>query len=373
MNLAPAPGDPVRVVLDHRIFAHQTYGGISRYFAGIAPLLGQHGIAPRIVAPLYVNHYLERLPAELVWGRRIDEWRGARRLSRALGDALARPLASLSGARIVHETFFGRERLAPRGAALVLTVYDMTHELFADELGDAPTCIAKAAAIARADRILCISQSTLDDLVRLYPEAEARARVTHLGFDAQTFVRQAPPASLGQRPYLLHVGYRASYKNFSGLLDAFAGSPRLRAEFDLVCGGGPAFSEDERALIARHGLVDRVRQIAGGDTKLAALYAGAALFVYPSLYEGFGIPPLEAMAAGCPVVAVRASSVPEVCGQAAHYAEDGSPEALGVAIEAVVWSAGRQAELRTAGAERIIGFTWERTAAQTAACYRELA
>jgi glycosyltransferase involved in cell wall biosynthesis len=363
----------IRVAFDHRIFVTQAWGGVSRYFVGMAQCLPAQGIQPRIVAPLHHNHYVAVLPRSQVWGWRLPEFAGSRRLTLAAGDALARPLARLAGAQIVHETYYGLTGLAPRGARLVLTVYDMIHELYANEIGDDATRTIKAAAIARADRILCISQSTLNDLVRFYPEVEARARVTLLGFDAATFVPRAGADGAGDRPYLLHVGHRASYKNFGGLLGAYAGSRRLRAEFDLVCGGGPTFNDGERELIAKHGLAGQVQQVAADDATLAGLYAGAALFVYPSLYEGFGIPPLEAMAAGCPVVAVRASSVPEVCGEAAHYAEDGSPEALGAAIEAVVWSPQRQAELRAAGAERVKQFTWEWTAAATAACYRELA
>lgn len=364
-------GDPVRVVLDHRIFATQAWGGVSRYFVGMARHLPALGVKPRVVSPLHHNRYLSTLPRGQVWGWRLPEFGGSRRLAMACDDALARPLAALSGAQIVHETYYGQSNLVPKGAAIVLTIYDMIHELF-DKGNSSDTARAdKAAAIARADRILCISHSTLSDLLRFYPEAEGRARVTHLGFDAGTF-GPGGSARADFRPFLLHVGHRRGYKNFAGLLGGYASSARLRSGFDLVCGGGAPFDAAELGLIAEHGLEGKVRHVPADDATLAVLYAGAALFIYPSLYEGFGIPPLEAMAAGCPVVAVRASSVPEVCGEAAHYAEDGSPEALGAAIEAVVWSPCRHAELRAAGAERIKGFTWKQTAAQTAACYKEL-
>lgn len=363
--------DPIRVVFDHRIFAVQTHGGISRYFAGIAPLLGGHGFAPRLVAPLHHNEYLAKLPGGLIWGRRIPEFRGSRRLALAVDGAMARALAKLAKAQIVHETYFGDTRHAPSSAAIVLTVYDMIHELFGEASGSAAARVDKSAAIARADRILCISHSTLNDLLRFYPEAEPRASVTHLGFDAAIFSGAATATPQG-RPYLLHVGQRGVYKNFAGLLGGYAASPRLQADFDLVCAGGPPFDRAELSAIAGLGLQGRVHRRAADDATLSQLYAGAALFVYPSLYEGFGIPPLEAMAASCPVVAVNASSVPEVCGDAAHYAADGSPEALRTAIEEVVYSSDRQARLRAEGARRLALFTWERTAAATARCYREL-
>lgn len=372
MSHLPAPADPVRVVLDHHIFATQAYGGISRYFAGIAPLLGVHGIAPRIIAPLHQNAYIAELPPSLVWGWRISGFRGSRRLAMLIDDTLAAPLARAHGARIVHETYFSPRRHAPRGAAIVLTVYDMIHELFPETMQDPHTSRHKAAAIRRADRILCISESTRRDLLRFFPEVESRTSVTLLGFD-RLLANDTIPASSASRPYLLHVGARGGYKNFAALLDAYARSRRLPLDFDLVSVGTAPFSQNEAEVIARHGLEQKVRLVQADDAGLKLLYSGAAAFVYPSLYEGFGIPPLEAMSANCPVIVVDRSSVPEVCGEAAEYSSDGSSETLRIAIEAVVYSIERTAKLRTAGKTRLADFSWERTAAATAACYWELA
>ena len=361
----------LRTVFDHRIFADQTHGGISRYFAGIAPLMANYGCDARIIAPLHRNAYIAELPPSLVWGWHIPRFRGSRRLAMMLGDTLAAPLAKAHGARIVHETYFDEKRHAPREAAIVLTVYDMIHELFPEIMRDSQAIRHKAAAIRRADRILCISESTRRDLLRFFPEVEARASVTLLGFVGH-FSSDSVTGSGGFRPYLLHVGARGGYKNFAALLYAYAESPRLPSDFDLVCVGNAPFTPAEGEVITIHGLEQKVRLVQADDDALIQLYAGAAAFVYPSLYEGFGIPPLEAMAANCPVIAVNRSSVPEVCGEAADYSPDGSAETLRTAIESVVYSQHRTSELRAAGQERLAQFSWERTAAATAACYWEL-
>jgi glycosyltransferase involved in cell wall biosynthesis len=359
------------VAFDHRIFTTQKYGGISRYFAAIAPLLRAHGCHPTIIAPLHINAYLNGLPHGIVWGARIPTFRGSSRVSLVIDRFMARPLAAACDARIVHETYYGARSYTPQGAATVLTVYDMIHELFPNLMPDERTRELKAAAIGRADRILCISESTRRDLLHFFPEVEARTSVTLLGFDGQFSVPVRPTQDV-KRPYLLYVGPRSAYKNFASLLDAYAQSSFLAADFDLACIGGGSFIPAELQAIRRHGLEAKVLQYDANDTELVRWYGEAAAFVYPSLYEGFGIPPLEAMAAGCPVVAVRVSSVPEICGSAAEFADDGSAESLRVAIEGVVYSPTRLVELREAGRKRLTGFSWNRTAMETAAVYREL-
>ena len=362
----------MKIAFDHQIFAAQEYGGVSRYYVRLAQELAVAGNDVRVVAPFYVNAYLPELPPGIVMGRRVrpSQWGG--RAMRMIDQSAAAPLLARLAPDIVHETYFAARRTAPRRARTVLTVYDMVHELFpASFPANDRTAALKTVAVARADHVLCISESTRRDLIAVHPSAASKASVTLLGFDPPA-ARPADSDAPAARPYLLFVGQRGGYKNFAGLLEAYASSPVLRAGFELLAVGGGAFSAVESAAIAAHGLGDHVRQAAATDAALQSYYAGAAAFIYPSLYEGFGIPPLEAMAAGTPVVAVDAGSVPEVCGDAVAYAPPGDIGALRSAIEGVVGSPSRTDELVAAGRARLAHFSWARCAAETATIYRSL-
>jgi glycosyltransferase involved in cell wall biosynthesis len=169
------------------------------------------------------------------------------------------------------------------------------------------------------------------------------------------------------------VGSRGGYKNFSGLLKAFATSPKLKNEFDIVTFGGGAFNKQELQLIKQLGFKNhQVRQIGGGDDILAALYHQAAAFVYPSLYEGFGLPPLEAMAAGCPVVSSNTSSMPEVVRDAGEYFDPINIDEMQNAIEKVVFSNTLQKDLIALGYKNIEHFSWQKCARETLTVYKEL-
>lgn len=359
----------MKIAFDHQIFAQQQYGGISRYFVRLAGELASAGNGVKVAAPFHSNAYLGELPPELVIGRHVEPSLWASRVMRLANAALIRPLLAKVGPDIVHETYYAARGHAPRRARTVLTVYDMIHEKFpASFPASDPTAALKAAAIARADHVICISESTRCDLIEYHPGVARKSSVTLLGFDPAPRAGDAAP----ERPFLLFVGKRGGYKNFMGLLDAYAASLALRRDFDLLAAGGGAFLPDEVAAIAAHGLTRQVRQQPADDRVLQACYAGATVFIYPSLYEGFGIPPLEAMAAGTPVVAIAAGSVPEVCADAAAYAPPGDIAALTAAIEAVAFDAAEAARLAAAGTERLKRFSWARCAAETADIYRSL-
>lgn len=359
----------LRVAFDHQVFATQAHGGISRYFAALAVALGPVGIEARIVAPLHVNHDLGRLPPSLVTGFRLADGDWARRASRIAGDRLGALALATFRPAVVHQTYYPARPAGGR-YPIVTTVHDMIHELFpaSFEPGD-PTAARKAAAIARADHVICVSEATARDLVALHPAAAAKVSVVPHGF--APFAGR-PVAPRHPRPYLFFLGHRHGYKNFAGLVAALAVTPTLR-DFDLVAVGGGSFTATELAAIADTGLGGRVHHRAADDAQLAGWMRGAAAFVYPSLYEGFGFPLLEAMAAGTPVIALAGGAVSETCGDAARLVPRGDPEALGDAIAGVVLSPSTPAQLIAAGERRVAQFDWQRCAALTAEIYRGLA
>jgi glycosyltransferase involved in cell wall biosynthesis len=362
----------IRVGLDHWIFTDQHRGGISRYFAGMVGHMPEFGVDPKVLAPLYINDSLRSAPKDLVWGRPLPWSRRNQVISKAVGRTLAVPLARMTGAQVVHETYFSSTRTAPKKVPVVLTMYDMIHEIYPGHFHpDDSTVTNKPISIARADWIICISEQTRRDLIRFYPQAEAKSSVVYFGFD-QRFQPDPSRPRLHERPYILYVGVRRKYKNFLGLLSGYAQSRLPQEAIDLVCIGGGEFEAKEREAIERSGVSRMVHRLEASDEALQSWYQHALLFAYPSLYEGFGIPPLEAMAADCPVVAVRAGPVPEVCGDAAQFAEPDAPETMVQALEAVALSPERAADLRLRGREQIGKFSWRKCAAETCNVYKSL-
>jgi len=366
----------VRVAFDHHIFAIQRYGGVSRYFVELARRLATDVAAEvAVVAPLHINHYLTQFR-----GQRFARgcyfpytFRGDIRIVSLL-NRLAAPLA-WRGMRpdIVHETFFSNEPVG-HGRRRVVTVYDMIHELFPEEFANAATMsAAKRAAVARADHVICISESTRKDLTRLYGLDPARTSVVHLGH-SMTVDRPvlSEAACAGRMPVILYVGQRSGYKNFRRFTQAYASSALLRGEFEIVAFGGPPFSAQESLELEQLGIRDRVRHESGADDELVLRYKTAAAFVYPSLYEGFGIPPLEAMSWGCPVACSTGGSIPEVVGDAGIYFDPNSSVEICNAIERIVTTPSLQAELRARGYLRIQNFSWDRCAAETVGVYQSL-
>ena len=263
---------------------------------------------------------------------------------------------------VFHSTYY---RLPESGRAkVVTTVYDYTYERFAGVHRRVVHSWQKRKAIAGSDRIICISESTRRDLIEFSGVSSAeRAVVIPLGVsDEFRHVRD-----IERRPQVLFVGARGRYKNFGSVVDAISGLHGI----DLVCVGGGAFTRAELEMLERR-LPRRYR--ASGYLSTAALneeYNRSLCLAYPSLYEGFGIPILEAMRAGCPVIAVNRSSVPEVAGDAAELLELGHPDEIRFAIERLMDTATRD-ELVRRGKVQAAKFSWDHTFRSTVAVYEEL-
>jgi glycosyltransferase involved in cell wall biosynthesis len=181
------------------------------------------------------------------------------------------------------------------------------------------------------------------------------------------------PGRVIDGPYVLFVGIRPAYKNFDLLLKAFASLPEIRSSHQLVLFGGQPLRDVEVELIRSLGLSDRVKWLGSGDdAMLANLYTHAAVYAYPSLYEGFGMPLLEAFTYRCPVVASSASSLPEVGGDAALYFDPTSVDDLAEKISRILSDESLRQKLIAAGIERLNLFSWDRCARETADFYRRL-
>ena len=366
----------MRTAFDYQIFTHQTFGGISRYFAELAEGLMTLEQQVQVFAPLHRNSYLDSLPLELVCGRRVSRYPlKTAHFFLTYNELVSRRQMAKWKPEIVHQTFYCGRSVAPLGCPTVITVFDMIHELFTDEIrGGGSTVAIEKIAVDRADHVICISENTKKDLMQIYGTPEEKISVVLLGFnqfDKNLHCSAARPSVV--KPFCLFVGSRGGYKNFTGMLKAVAASPRLLADFNIIAFGGSAFSGAEQSLIRSLGFsANQVQQIGGSDALLGDYYRTARAFVYPSLYEGFGIPPLEAMAHNCPVISSNTSSMPEVVGDAGEYFDPSDTGDFCRAIEAVVYSESRVQSLKILGAARLAHFSWSKCAKETLDIYQAL-
>ena len=366
----------MRIAFDYQAFVLQSYGGISRYFTRLAQGLLDLEQQVGIFAPLYRNNYLPSLPQEAVYGRHINRYPPkTARLFLAYNQFRSRSQIARWKPDLVHETYYAKSGSAPRKCPTAITVYDMIDELLPNKSPEAVNAAAiKRSAINRADHIFCISENTKLDLIRLHRTNSNKISVVYLGFDqfAAQECSQIQDA-LSSKPFLLYVGQRAGYKNFTGFLKAISASERLMFDLDVVAFGGPQFSSDELCLFQSLGFAKgQVQHKIGSDDLLGNLYNSARAFVYPSLYEGFGIPPLEAMAHGCPVISSNTSSMPEVIGSAGEFFDPTDIDDMRRAIELVVYSENRVNDLILSGKNQLATFSWDKCAYETLNVYRSL-
>lgn len=366
----------LRVFFGPQIFQLQKYGGISRYFVELAKSISIRGHADvGLCASGSLNEYMTQLPCRIVYGTPISGRLKNYQLRRAAEILQEEYLVRAFRPDVIHETYYRQSFRGPRAPKRVVTVYDMIHERLADSFEPADrTAELKACAVQQADHVICISECTRRDLIEFLDVPPEKITVIYLASSMPIVANEGRRSrhTLSQRPYLLYVGARSGYKNFWRFAEAVASSAAL-AEFDVICFGGGGLTVSERERLSVLGLDgQRLRQMPGDDTLLAQCYQGASCFVYPSLYEGFGIPPLEAMANGCPVVCSDTSSIPEVVADAGEYFDPQDTEAVAHAIERVALSRERTRELIEKGFVRARAFSWDQCADLTLAVYRSL-
>jgi alpha-1,3-rhamnosyl/mannosyltransferase len=266
----------------------------------------------------------------------------------------------------------------------VVTIYDLIGRRFPTALPvhtRALFHLTTGLALRTSAHILTISASARDDIISYYQVAERRITVTHLAAD-QRFCPQPPEAIARLRAahglpprYVLYVGANKPHKNLERLVLAWAQVHHAHTDACLVLAGheDPRYHQ-VRHLVAERGLTGATRFLPDvSEADLPALYSGADCFVFPSFYEGFGLPPLEAMACGTPVLCANVSSLPEVVGRAALLVDPSSVTDMARGLRTLLTNPSLRDDLRQRGLQRAETFSWQRTARETLAVYEAVA
>ncbi len=357
----------MRVLYDTQCFDFQKYGGISRYFVELMRH-SEGACAWELPIKYSSNINLQSLPSvatQTLLERR--EIRGKQRYMNWVNRRLTRARMARGEYDLFHPTYYDPYFLRHlRGRPFVLTVHDMIHELFPQHMGKGDmSAVHKKLLCREANQIIAISNHTKRDLIEIYDVDPANIAVVYHGSTMKPTTKRK--LTLPEH-YILFTGQRSGYKNFARLAEAFA---QLDSSLHLVCTGLP-FSSEELELMARLKILDRTQVLYASEEELAELYSRAMLFVFPSLYEGFGIPILEAFACGCPIALSDASCFPEIARGAGAYFDPNHVDSILHTLERLLSDQAQRKSLVEQGAEELARFSWERTAQQTLELYHTL-
>jgi len=357
----------MNIVIDASVYESRGQRGIARIFTNTLPLIcDAHPEVnvtlifrkpPQMAYPQHPQIKIIFLPNVY----RLRPWRFWKTRYKMVQDGLILLLVGLNPRNIWFSTYFTTPPSKWRGKQVVF-VHDMIYELFRELMPESKKVIElKRNAILHADKVFCNSETTASDLVRLYPTVQSKVIVTHLSHDKFfTHLSKDMIKTVITEEFILYVGKRDYYKDFATLLEAYAQwKHKTKIRLFLV---GPELTSEEKSSIVGLGLINNIKIFANADDQtLRDLYNQALAFVYPSLYEGFGIPLLEAMACGCVVIASRIPSTLEIVKDAPVYFEPDNPASLNEALDVIF----DEEEINThiaKGYQISSEYSWEKTA-----------
>ncbi len=368
----------MNLLYDHSIFRLQKYGGISRYFYELITRLAvREDVSINLFEGFHINEYglsTHKQNFNQYRGFKVPEIQYIGYSFEIINKTWFDKVYSKSDFDIYHPTYYRNDLKKFKNKPVVLTVHDMIHEKFSNQFWNSKWVLeSKRISIESADIIICVSENTKKDLIKFYNFPENKIKVIYHG----NSLKETNELALNvlkiyniTKPYILYVGDRRGYKNFSLLLDVFR--THFSDQFSLICFGGNSFNSKELKTIKKFNISNKITQIKGSDYLLSSLYKNAFCFICPSLYEGFGIPLLEAMAMGCPVIASNTSSIPEVVGQAGILFDPLSRKSLINAIESLIDSESKRNELIKLGKEQEKKFSWDKMANETLGIYKSV-
>lgn len=345
----------MKVIFDHQLFSWQRLGGASKYFCMLLKNLPPEEWIT--TCKWSNNEYVEHLnlfPHKNFLKNHFFKGQGL--IMHYLNKPYSRHLIGKGDFDVYHQTHFDPFALKSLGTKPMVTTF---HDINFSTYNPDPKIVEwQRISLNRADRIIAVSHNTKKDLVELFNISPDKVTVIHHGIElpGDTAVKR-----LFHFPYLLYVGSRGSHKNFKNLAKAFSLLTKDFPDLKLVC-TWREFTPQEWSFFKELGIDRNVVHLRASEDEINSLYRYAEAFVFPSLYEGFGIPLLEAMSNHCPVILARSSCLPEIAADAGLYFEPEEVEDIYTKIRQVLDSADLRNDLINKGDKRVKDFSWKKCA-----------
>lgn len=351
----------------------QNYGGISRVFTELYKQFERDpNVEPILPILLSDNEYIGEI--KKVWSIFPYNKSFAKKLFYYVVNRIYSTFFLLKGDFEIFQPTYYDPYFLPflKKKSFVLVIHDMTHEIFPETVSSRDKTIEwKEKLVHRAERIIAISENTKKDIVKFYDINEKKIDVVYWATSLKISNTDLN-IDLPKR-YILFVGNRNTYKNFELFFKSIAKLLKENKDLSLLCAGSSKFSEKEIEMFNGLGVTNKVKHIRfKDDNELAYIYSKAICFVFPSLYEGFGIPVLESFACNCPAIISNISSLPEVGGNAVEYFNPNSKKSIYSAVKKVVGDANLKKEMITNGKDRLKLFSWQIAAKKIIAIYKDL-
>lgn len=364
----------MKVLYDHQCFVQQQFGGVSRYHYQLIKELSQLPDVKVELSLKYSNNFYINEDKSFEVKQFFPDHNFY--FKRTLLDYINRFSTNYAlkdgDYDIFHPTYYNPYFLNHiNNKPFIITVYDSIHEKYPEIINSIDKTLEnKKVLLYKAGLILAISNSTKNDLIRLYNLPPEKIEVVYLAASLNKEMSVSKEQLNLPQKYLLYVGNRDFYKNFNNFLLAIESLLRDNSDVFLIAAGGGMFNADELKLFESKKLKNKILYKTAEDKSLATLYSNALAFVFPTLYEGFGIPALEAMNCDCPVIMSNTSSLPEVGGDAAIYFDPTKIDDMREKIESVVFNKELRTELLSKAILQRNKFSFEKTAKQTLEIYK---
>jgi glycosyltransferase involved in cell wall biosynthesis len=360
----------MKILYDHQMFSLQRYGGITKYFCEIiSNIPPEHQFE---LSVLFSDNYHLRERYKLFGKKNILPKKNFRKkevlqkMIYNINQYYSKYRISANHFDLFHPTFYNDYFFKVLKKPYIITVHDLIEFKFKDASYQSDSIRPHMEKTIRgANRIIAISENTKKDIIDIFGIDSAKIDVIYHGYNTRGL--KTSENKFGR--YILFVGNRSRYKNFKIFAEAVSSLLKKERDVKLIC-VGPPFKSEEMSHLKTLNILDSSIAINVDEPALNNLYSNAMVFVYPSLYEGFGMPILEAFANNCPVCLSQASSFPEIAGNAGVYFDPNSQDSILAAIEKIIYNKDFALDIVKAGQARLMNFSWKKAAEETILSYQ---